>query len=206
MYARSTTVLGDPSKMEAGISYIRDDVMPAMQQLDGFVGLSMLADRASGRSIVTTAWLDLEQMVTSRETARPLRDHAREVFGGSIEVHEWEIDVLHRLRQTAPGAWCRVVWTGADPTSMAPLLDLFRTVVVPGVEQHAGFCSMSLLRDPRAGSSVTATTYDSRAALDASREATAALNAELNRQIPFDVSDTAEFEVVMAHLRVPETV
>ena len=46
MYARSTTVLGDPSRIEAGIGYARDEVMPAMQQMDGFVGLSMLADRA----------------------------------------------------------------------------------------------------------------------------------------------------------------
>ena len=206
MYARSTTVLGDPSRIEAGIGYARDEVMPAMQQMDGFVGLSMLADRTSGRCIVTAAWRDLESMMTSRETARPLRDRAREVFGGSIEVHEWEIDVLHRVRPTDPGSWCRVVWTAADPARMAPLLDLFRTVVVPGAEQQAGFCSLSLLRDPRAGSSVTATTYDSRASLDASREASLALSAEIGGQIPFQVTDTAEFEVVMAHLRVPETV
>jgi heme-degrading monooxygenase HmoA len=206
MYARSTTVLGDASKVEAGIGYVRDQVMPAMQQLDGFIGLSMLVDRASGRSIVTTAWRDLEPMQTSRETARPLRDWVRDALGGSIEVHEWEIAVLHRAVPTGEGAWARVVWAQADQAQLTHLLELFRTVELPRAEQQPGFCGLSLLRDPRAGTSVTSTTYASRAALDASRDASQALGTELRRQIPFEVTDTAEFEVVMAHLRVPETV
>ena len=89
---------------------------------------------------------------------------------------------------------------------MTPLLELFRTVAVPGAEQLAGFCSLSLLRDPRAGTSVKSTTYESREALDAAREASLAMEAELSQQIPFEVTDTAEFDVVLAHLRVPETV
>ena len=55
MYARSTTVRGNPDSVDEGITYVRDKVMPAVQQMDGCVGLSMLADRTSGRCIVTTA-------------------------------------------------------------------------------------------------------------------------------------------------------
>ena len=45
MYARSTTVRGDPQSVDDGIAYVRDEVMPAVQQMDGCIGLSMLADR-----------------------------------------------------------------------------------------------------------------------------------------------------------------
>ena len=54
-------------------------------------------------------------MQGSRDRTRPLRDRAREVFSGTAEVHEWEIDVLHRVRPSDPGACARVVWTQADP-------------------------------------------------------------------------------------------
>jgi heme-degrading monooxygenase HmoA len=178
MNARSTTVRGDPEQVDAGIEYVRDQVMPAVREMDGFVGLSMLADRSSGTCIVTSAWLDLDAMRASRERAWPYRDRSREVFAGVIAVHEWEIALLHRVRPADAGACCRVVWTQAQPALMTPLLDLFRTTVVPAAEQLPGFCSLSLMRDPRAGTSVTATTFESREALDASREAAAAMGPE----------------------------
>src|SRR4051794_27159997 len=58
MYARSTTIHGDPGAVREGIAYVHDEVMPVLRAMDGCVGLSMLADRDSGRCIVTTSWRD----------------------------------------------------------------------------------------------------------------------------------------------------
>ena len=49
MYVRSSTVRGNPQSIDAATAYLRDKVMPAVTALDGYVGLSMLADRDSGR-------------------------------------------------------------------------------------------------------------------------------------------------------------
>ena len=49
MYARSTTVNGDPKALDGAIAYVRDEVMPMVQEMDGCIGLSMLCDRDSGR-------------------------------------------------------------------------------------------------------------------------------------------------------------
>ena len=73
MYARSTTVHGDPMKMDDGIAYVRDTVMPAIQQMAGSVGLSMLCDRESGQSVVTTAWADEGAMHDSESGVWDLR-------------------------------------------------------------------------------------------------------------------------------------
>jgi hypothetical protein len=35
---------------------------------------------------------------------------------------------------------------------------------------------------------------------------TMSIGVDLSRQVPFQVTEIAEFEVVMAHLRVPQTV
>ncbi len=59
MYARSTTVHGNPAAIDVGIAYVREAVIPAVRDMDGCIGLSMLVDRASGRCIVTTARADL---------------------------------------------------------------------------------------------------------------------------------------------------
>jgi hypothetical protein len=55
MRARTTTFAAQPSNIDAGISHIRDVVMPRLADMGGFVGLSLLVDRQSGLSITTTA-------------------------------------------------------------------------------------------------------------------------------------------------------
>jgi quinol monooxygenase YgiN len=118
MYARSTTVRGDPNSVDEGIAYVRDEVMPAVQRMDGCVGLSMLADRTSGRCIVTTAWADYDALRLSADGVKPMRQRAAEIMGGEIAVNEWEIVVLHRMHEAREGACTRVIWSKGDPGQM----------------------------------------------------------------------------------------
>ena len=62
MYARSTTINAQSGSIDAGIAHIRDEVLPALRELDGFVGLSLMVDRDSGRCIATTAWANEDAM------------------------------------------------------------------------------------------------------------------------------------------------
>ena len=74
MYARSSHIHARSSAIDAGIAYIHDTVWPALTGLDGYVGLSLLVDRLSGRCIVTTAWQSEEAMIASRREADAMRD------------------------------------------------------------------------------------------------------------------------------------
>ena len=76
MFARSTTISGDPANVDAGIDFIRDEVLPAISQMDGCVGMSFLVDRESGRCIATSSWLTREQMDATGEMVSSLRGRA----------------------------------------------------------------------------------------------------------------------------------
>ena len=67
MYARSTTIQANPSSIDDGIAHVRDVVMPAVLGNEGCVGLSLMADRQSGRCIATTAWQTKEALQASAE-------------------------------------------------------------------------------------------------------------------------------------------
>ncbi len=205
MYARSTTIRGNPRSIDRGIDYVRDEVMPAVRGMDGCVGLSMLADHESGMCIVTTSWRDREAMQASAEGVRPLRDRAREVFGGEVEVHEWEVSAMHRRHEAHHGACTRVTWLRGDPDGMERSIDMFRMSLMPRLDDLAGFCSVSLMTHPAEGMAVSAVTYDSREDMVENRESARALREEFATGMGLAVTDVREFDLVLAHLRVPET-
>ncbi|MGY1643534.1 antibiotic biosynthesis monooxygenase [Geodermatophilus sp. SYSU D00703] len=206
MYARTTTIRGNPGAIDEGIAYLRDEVMPAVQQMDGFVGLSLLADRDTGRCIVATAWQTEEAMRATMDRVGPLRDRAAQILGGQPEVRGWEIAVLHRVREAPAGARVRVTWPRIEPARFDRLLDTFRMGVLPRLEEMEGFCSASLLVDRREGLAAGAVTFADRAALDSSRAPAAAIRERTARELDMEFVDVAEFELAVAHLRVPETV
>jgi quinol monooxygenase YgiN len=206
MYARSTTVQGSPEKLDEGTAHVRDQVMPMVEQMDGCVGLSMLADRASGRCIITTAWESADAMRASAGGVRASRARTAEILGGEPEIAEWEITLMHRMRPADRGACTRVIWGGRDAGRMDEDRDTFRMTLIPRMEELPGFCSVSLLADRTHGRTATAVTYESRAAMERANDRAAAMREEFTRAIGMEITDVAEFDLVIAHLRVPELV
>ena len=206
MYARSTTVRGKPEAMDDGIAYVRDKVMPTAGDMDGCVGLSMLADRESGRCVVTTSWADHDAMRRSADGVMALRRRAAEIMGGPAEVQEWEVAVMHRMHSAHHGACARVIWTEGDAAGLDQMVDNFRMGALPRVEDLPGFCSASLMVDRDSGRAVVTVTYDSPQDMAASKDGGMAIRQEFNQQMNRSTTEVAEFELVLGHLRVPETV
>jgi quinol monooxygenase YgiN len=206
MYARSTVFHADPGSVDDGIEYVRDEVMPAVHQMDGCIGLSMMCDRDDGRCIVTTAWADEQAMRSSTEGVRSMRERAAEVFGGPAEVQEWDIAFLHRAYETRDGAVARVVWSRAVPELVERTIDAYRMSLLPRMEEMPGFCSISLMVSRGDGLAVSAAVYDSQQSLEETREISASMRDDFAMSMGVAVTDVAEMELVLAHLRVPETV
>jgi quinol monooxygenase YgiN len=206
MYARSTTVRGTPQAMDEGIAYVRDTVMPAVRQTDGWVGLSMLAEHDSGRCIVTTSWADADAMHRSAEGVVAMRRRAAELMGGQAEVQEWEIALMYRLHQAHHGACARVIWHDGDAADLDHMIDSFRMTVLPQLEDLPGCCSVSVMIDRDSGKAVVTTTYDSPQDMEAAKERAVQMRQEFILKMNRTITEVAEFELVLAHLRVPETV
>jgi hypothetical protein len=205
VYARTATVHGDPEAIDDGVAFLRDRVMPAVEGLPGYVGLSMLADRDTGRCIATTSWKDEAAMADTGEQLRPLRTRFAEMLGGEVELRTWEIAVLHRVHEAPDGACTRVTWTRTDPSRVEQALDAYRVGLLPRLEQLDGFCSASLLVDRRDGRAAGTVTYADRMTLERSRTDATAVREEFAATMDSQILEVAEFDLVLAHLRVPET-
>jgi quinol monooxygenase YgiN len=206
VFARSTTIQAQLSAIDAGIAHMRDEVMPALDTIPGCVGLSLLVDRQSGRCIATSAWESEDAMRDSADRVRPIRDRAAEVFGGSAQVEEWEIAILHRDHHSRPGACVRAVWFKTDPDRLDSAIEVYKSQALPGMESLEGFCSASVMIDRTSGRGVSCATFDSADAMERNREQATSLRENITRQADSEVVDVCEFDLALAHLRVPELV
>lgn len=205
MYARSTTVLASADAIDAGIMHLRDRVMPTLLDMAGCVGLSLIVDRASLRCIATTSWVDEAAMRAAEQDVENLRNDAAERFGGTVQnVERWEIAAMHREHAARDGGGVRCTWLQVPDVERA--IDMFRTRVLPRVEEMDGFCSASFFVDRANRRACSAIAWDGMAEMEASRDAVSELRTSVTTAIGGQVLDVAEFELVIAHLRVPELV
>lgn len=204
MFARSTTITGDPAAVDAAIDLVRDEVMPTVTEMVGCLGLSLVVSRDSGRCIATSSWESQAAMTASDDLLAAQRAKASKLLGGRAAVEEWEVALMHRDHASAEGACCRISW--ARTSDVDQFVEKFRTLLLPRVEVVEGFCSASMFVDRAGGRTCGTVTFDSRAALDASREPAALQRARARELVDVWFTDVAEFELVLPHLRVPELV
>jgi S-adenosylmethionine/arginine decarboxylase-like enzyme len=205
MYARTTTVRGDRRAVDDGIADVRDEVWPMLQQIEGCIGVSMLVDRSSGRCIITSAWVDEQALNASADRVRESRRRAAEVMRAEkVDVQDWEIARIHRLHPAPEGASVRVTWTRGDATQLDRSLDAFGMSILPRLDDLPGFCSVSQLVDRSMGRSVLAACYADRDAMDRASRQVAAMRQELMDDTGIELMEVAEFDLALAHLRVPE--
>jgi hypothetical protein len=222
VYARSTSIQAQPLSVDIGIAHVRDVVIPALREIDGYVGMSLLVDRQSGRCIATSSWKTVEAMRAGAETVTPIRDRAALMFAGSArveerdaeerdvekrDVEEWDIALLHRDHPSREGACVRATWLKLVPDQLGRSLDFYRMYVLPEMEDLDGFCSASLLVDhPSCRRAVSCSTFDSVDAMARNRDRATELRSRRVRDLGAEVLDVAEFELAIAQLRVPELV
>jgi hypothetical protein len=206
MYARSTSIKGDPARIDQGISFVRDEVMPAVTAMDGCMGLSMLVDRETGRCIATTSWASEDALRATEGQVSGLRSKGADVMGGDVEVREWEIAIMHREHEAREGSWCRVTWLSCPPADVEDTIDFFRDTVMARLEGVDGFCSASMMVDRETGQCCGTARFDTREDLEATRDMAREMREQRSRESNVEFDDVEELELVIAHLRVPELV
>jgi heme-degrading monooxygenase HmoA len=80
MWVRMSTFQGSTGQsndeVEQQVKILRENIIPAARQMDGYKGVLSLGDRSTGKSISLTFWQSEEAMRASEEAADKLRHQA----------------------------------------------------------------------------------------------------------------------------------
>jgi heme-degrading monooxygenase HmoA len=205
VYVRTTVIEADPAKIDEGVALVSQEVFPAVSDIQGNVGMSLFVSRESGRCIASTAWESEQAIRESADKVIALRDRATQTLGASSsEVMQWEVAVVHRDHSAPDGACARITWLSGEPGTADRAVDVYKMAVLPRLQEFDGFCSASLFINRDTGRAVGTLTFDSREALEATRDASKRIREAASREMGATVDRVEEMEVAFAHLHVPE--
>jgi heme-degrading monooxygenase HmoA len=92
VFARVSTFTGTSDEVEEAIRQAREDIVPRLEQLDGFRGAYLLVDRQNAKTLAVTLWESEEAMRASEEEANTLRSQAAEALGTQmVGVERYEV-------------------------------------------------------------------------------------------------------------------
>ena len=88
MFARVSAYRGDPAQIDKGLDHARENILPRVQQIEGFEGVYYLVDRESGKALTITLWESEEAMRASEEAANQLRSESADASAATVESVE----------------------------------------------------------------------------------------------------------------------
>jgi heme-degrading monooxygenase HmoA len=99
MYARASTMNGDPAKVDEAAKILESTLYAQLEQVDGFRAVVALAQRDTGKSLVVTFWDSEDAMAASEERANQMRSSAAAQIGaeGAPQIERYEV-LFERMR------------------------------------------------------------------------------------------------------------
>ena len=98
MFARVSTYQGPTDQIDQGVRFAQENIVPRVQEVEGFEGVYFLVDRQSGKSLSITLWESEEAMRASEEEADRLRRESAEAGREEIVgVERYEVAISLEL-------------------------------------------------------------------------------------------------------------
>jgi len=92
VFARVSTFRIHPGQQEAAIDYIREQILPGAQEMEGFKGPYLLLDRSSGKALMVGLWESEDAMRASEELlAVQNTGNAQSVGARELNVGKYEV-------------------------------------------------------------------------------------------------------------------
>ena len=198
MYTRLVSFTG-ATNIDAGVDYLRDEVLPVLNAQRGYRGVTASGDRAAGVLHILSLWETEEDRAASDSALGKAREEALEIVGGALEIENFEQVVEAISKRPTPGCHLNVVRVRMDPASIDANVEWFKDMIAPQISSQPGFCSLRNMVDRQTGRAVSGSVFEDKETADASLAAIPDRRARAEeRGVVFE--DIAQREVLFGQL------
>jgi heme-degrading monooxygenase HmoA len=205
MYLRVTAFKSDPSKLDAGVAFLREKIIPAMKQAPGFLGATCILNREEGTGAASTLWESLEAMNQAEQLGQQSRIQSSAATGLEVvDVDRFEITALEMSSPTPQvPSYTRVLLAYADPKKLDEVVKQVREQSIPLLKAQPGFRAFAAGVNRATGRGFTSSSF----ATAAQREASNATLADQRERITSGASmygvQVQLVETVLAEIKLP---
>jgi hypothetical protein len=92
MYARISTIEGDPSKIDDAVAVLNEKIIPTLKGVKGFTAVNFMADKSTGKLVGVAFWQDQAALEGSMGAVNPMRTEVADAMGGKVvSVESYEL-------------------------------------------------------------------------------------------------------------------
>lgn len=200
MHVRVVSFMG-AKDIDAGVSYMRETVLPLLSAQQGYRGMTASADEESGIFSVLSVWDTAKDRDATERVLAPMRQEAAELIGGDVEVQAFE-QLVAAVGDSppGPGSALMVMPVSMDPATVDDNVAYFENEVAPMIEASPGFQGLRLLMNRATGEGAVGTVWsDANAREQAAADAMGRREQAVARGVTF--GEVSFRDVVMAAMK-----
>lgn len=168
MHVRMTMAEGITDRDKTA-ALLGDNVLPALRDQRGFVGLNASLDPATGSFTAISLWeteADLQASAAAADTQR--NDFAAAIGGRITEVRGYELAVMDvATTPPGPGSFVVIVRGSMDPANVEANLEFFKANVLPAAQAADGYRAVRNMVDRQKGETAVGIVFADRSSADA---------------------------------------
>ncbi len=187
--------------IDAGVSFVRDKVLPLLSEQKGYRGTLVSADRDGGVFAVLTLWDTAEDRDATETILAPSRRAGADIIGGDVTVETFE-QLASEVGESPPGPGSALFVTriSMDPDKVDDNLAFFKSEVAPRMKASPGFQALRNMMNRSTGEGVVGTAWaDDASRKRAADEAMSRRDEAIARGVNF--GERSFREVLLADMR-----
>ena len=204
MFARTTGMRTDHSRVDQGIATFKEQAVPSMRSVPGYAGAALLVDRETGEGLAVTYWETVAHLNAAEQAGQQARRQTSVATGAEItDIDRFEMMLVDRAADPSAPTFSRVNQFYADLDRLEAGIAFVRDNVLPNLSKQRGYQSMLVGVNRTTGRLVATSNWRTAEDRAVSEAAVAGLRTEATRILGADRVEVRAFEVAVVEIKQP---